>query len=119
MFSEGNIGPLEGTELMQALNLTAWDIQKPDVLRKYLDVADYFKKFSDGAQIARLVSKNSLNVEKIDKVLEYIGLRKQLDAVRERKAQLPSTDTISGETPEALEIQAEEGRLIQEIKLYE
>lgn len=119
MFSEGNIGPTDGAELMQALGLDGWDIQKPDVFKKYLEIAKYLEKFSDGVNIARLVAKNSLKVEKVDKVLEYIALRKELEAVRERKAALPSPDTISGETPEAIELQSEEARLINEIRLYE
>lgn len=119
MFSEGNIGAVEGTELMQALGLDALDIQKPDTLRKYLDIAKYFSGFTDGAQVARLVAKGTMKMERVDKVLEYIGLRKALDDVRGKKAALPSVDTISGETPEAMELKAEEARLIQEIRLYE
>ena len=86
MFAEGNIGAIEGTELLNALGLDGWEIQKPDVWSKYLEIAKYFEKFTDGANIARLVARSSPKGEKINKVLEYMNLRKQLDAVREQRA---------------------------------
>lgn len=119
MFSEGNIGAIEGTELLQAVGLDAWEIQKPDVLHQYLEVAKYFEKFSDGAHIARLVARNVPNNEKLKKITEYVALRKALDDVRIRKAALPDADTVSGETPERAQVLEEEARLIQEIRLYE
>jgi hypothetical protein len=119
MFAEGNIGAVEGTELLNALGLDGWEIQKPDVWSKYLEIAKYFEKFADGANIARLVARSSPKGEKLNKVLEYMSLRKQLDAVREQRALLPNEDTVSGETPEALELQNQENKLIQEIRLYE
>lgn len=119
MFSEANISPEAGAELLIALGLDAFEIQKPEILRKYLEIARYFEKFSDGAQVARIVGKNANKVEKLDKVLEYTMLRRSLDEVRARKSELPSSDTVTGETPEALALAAEEAKLIQEIRMYE
>lgn len=119
MFSEANISPTEGTELLQALGLDAWELQKPDVLRRFLDVAKYFEKFPDGVEIARLVARNALKGEKLDKVYEYMGLRESLDSVRKIIAEQPTDNTVSAETPELLNLKAEEARLMSEIRLYE
>lgn len=123
VFSQANISPVEGTELIEALGLDAWELQKPDVFKMYLDVAKYLEKFSDAGMIARTVGRSAPKAEKLAKMAEYVALRKSLDEVRQARAELPKIDMISSETPELLqkrqELDSREASLISEIRRYE
>lgn len=123
IFSQANISPTQGTELLLALGLDAWEIQNPAVFNKYLDVAKYLERFEDGALIARTVGRSALKGERLDKVLEYVQLRERLDAVRARRAELPDSGMIKDESDEIRTlrhaIDSEERSLLSEITIYE
>jgi hypothetical protein len=122
-FSQANVAPDVGAELMDALGINSLDIQTPDVYHRFTDIAKYLSRFSDAPAIARMVSHGTPTKEKLAKMYEYVGLRKQLDVIREEMKKLPSTDTITGEAPEIRtrreELQMNEYRVIEEIKRYE
>lgn len=122
-FSQANISPEVGTEIAQAVGITALDLQTPDVYAKYSEITGYFKNFQDAPAIARMVARNAPLKEKLAKVYEYVGLRKELDIVRKSLQEMPSTDTITGDTEEnrmrRSELQSKEVSLLNEIQRYE
>lgn len=122
-FSQANISPEVGTEIAQAIGITALDLQIPDVYAKYSEITGYFRGFQDAPAIARMVARNAPLKEKLAKVFEYVGLRKELDIVRKSLNEIPSSDTISGDTEEnrmkRSELQSKEVGLLSEIQRYE
>lgn len=119
-FSSANIAPEIGMEIIQALGINGLDLQNPETYNKYNEIAKYFGKFQDAPAIARMVARKSPYGEKIDKVLEYVRLRKSLDQVRSELNGLPPADTITSETDELRnELTSREAGIINEIKLYE
>ena len=122
-FTQANIGPEMGTEIANALGLNAFDLQIPDVYQKYSEITGYFGKFQDAPAVARMVARNAPLKEKLAKVHEYVGLRKALDVLRESLKNIPSSDTITGDTEEnrvlRSELQAKEQSLLSEIQRYE
>ena len=119
MFSEALVDPIKGTQIVEALGLDSFELLKPDVFHKYQDIARYFGKFEDGASVIRLVSRTATKSERLAKVYEYMHLRQQLEDVRKRKREMPISDTITGESDEARELDMKEGELIKQISIYE
>jgi hypothetical protein len=123
IFAESNISPETGTELVQALGLDAFELQKPDVLARYLEIARYLATFTDGPHVARTVARKEIKSDRLMKVWEYVSLRRSLDEVRKAKSELPKNDMISDEAPEILlkrqEIESREQSLVTELQRYE
>lgn len=123
VFSDANVSPEIGAELVDILGINALDLQTPEKAAKYKIVAEYFKRFSDAPGLARRVTRNVAPDERLDKMLQYTILRKNLDVLRSELNQLPSEDTISSEDPEAKQYRenlvAREQQMINEIELYE
>jgi len=120
VFTESNISPEIGMEIMNALSINGLDIQDPSVYKKYRDIALYAGRFEDGPAIIRKISRGAKSgEEKISKVSEYIGLRKSLTEVRDRIGELPPVDAIINETEEHRELNARESQIINEIRYYE
>lgn len=122
-FSQANVGPEMGTEIVQALGLNALELQKPDVYARFSDIVSYMKNFSDAPLMIHRLSRNTLPQERLAKVHEYIGLRKALDGVRAELRDLPMSDMITGNTPEMRakreELSTKETLLLSEISYYE
>jgi len=120
VFTESNISPEVGMEIMTALNINGLDIQDPGVYKKYRDIALYASRFEDGPAIIRKISRSARSgEEKINRVSEYIHLRKSLAEVRDRIGELPPVDAIINETEEHRELNARESQIINEIRYYE
>lgn len=122
-FSEANISPQDGAELIGILGITALDLQTPDKAAKYKLIAEYFKKFSDGPALARRITRNVAPDGRLDKIMQYTLLRKDLDAVRSQLNELPSQDTIMSEDPNIgarrNDLMQQEARIVNEIQYYE
>jgi hypothetical protein len=122
-FTQANVSPEMGTEIANALGLSAFDLQIPDVYQKYSEITGYFGKFQDAPAVARMVARNAPLKEKLAKVHEYVGLRKSLDVLRESLKNIPSSDTITGDTEEnralRAELQSKESSLLSELQRYE
>lgn len=122
-FSDANISPEQGAELVDILGINAMDLQTPDKAAKYKIIAEYFKRFSDAPGLARRVTRNVAPDERLDKMMQYTILRKNLDVLRNELNKLPPQDTITSEDPEARELRenlvAREQQMVKEIELYE
>lgn len=122
-FSHANVAPELGVELMDAIGVTALDLQTPDVYQKWGEIAKYMTKFQDAPAIARMVGRHAPLKERLAKVYEYVQLRRTLDGVRKRIGELPSTDTITGENLETRmlreELAREEMAVVNELQRYE
>jgi len=116
VFSQVNLSPTQGVELLGALGMDAWDLQNPDKYAKYLVVAKYLERFEDGALIARTIGRDTLKGERIDKILEYVNLRRSLDEVRAKKSTL--TNLLTDEE-ERVRVEGEEKVLLNELMQYE
>lgn len=122
-FSQAQIAPDVGAELAGILGITGMDLSVPDVYAKYAEIAAYFSRFQDAPAVARMVARRATHKERLAKVHEYVKLRKELDVLKEQVKNLPSADTISGDTPEnrALrdELATKEYQLVNELSYYE
>ena len=122
-FSDSNIAPDIGVELAFASGVNALDLQTPEISSKFNEVVKYFNKFQDAAAIARMVSRGTQTKDKLSKIYEYVGLRKELDSIRESLKKLPSSDTVTGDTEKnrklRSELQSKEIGLLNEIQRYE
>lgn len=118
-----NISPEVGTQLLEILGVSSLDLQTPEVFAKYEYIAKYFSKFQDAPAVARMVSRSTPTKEKLAKVYEYVSLRKELDILRESLKNIPSSDTITGDTEEnnsaRMELQTKESNILNEIQRYE
>lgn len=121
LFSQANLSPEQGTQLMQALGIDAWDIQNPDIFARYEHIASYLSRFSDAALLARSVGRHASKGDRLAKMTEYVNLRKALEEIRKKKAELSPHDMIKDEEDTALraQIDAEEQSLLKEIYEYE
>jgi hypothetical protein len=81
-FSQANISPTLGTELLLALGLNALDIQNPDILRRFTEIASYLGRFDDGLHIVRMVCANVTPKDRLDKVWGYVQLRQEMDLLK-------------------------------------
>jgi hypothetical protein len=122
-FSQANISPELGVELMDALGVTALDLQTPDVYQKWTEVSKYMSRFSDAPAVARMVGRHSPLKERLAKIHEYVGLRQKLDTVKKQLSELPSSDTITGDTDEVRMqrnvLAQEEAMIVSELQRYE
>lgn len=122
-FSDINIGPELGTELIQTLGLDALELQKPDVYARFSDIVAYVKGFADASLVVRRITRNTLPQDRLKKVSEYVALRKELDAIRGELKGMPTSDLVTGDTPEIRarreELATKESLLINEISYYE
>lgn len=123
MFSEANTTPEIGTQLIEIMGINAMDLQTPSVASKYKIIAEYFGRFEDAPALARRITKSARGGEKLDRLLQYTLLRKDLDGVRSQLNELPSQDTITSEDPEVADLRSglsdQEARIINEIQYYE
>ena len=123
IFSDANISPENGAELVDILGINALDLQTPDKAAKYKIIAEYFKRFNDSTGLARRITRNVAPDERLDKMMQYTILRKNLDMLRGELNQLPSEDTITSEDPDTqayrANLVARERQMVSEIELYE
>lgn len=117
------VAPLLGAELMEIMGLDGLSIQNPENYNKYLEVAKYFSRFEDATNVARMVSRNTPLKDRLDKMLEYTRLRRSLDETRAKKAELPSADLATNDTPEMAELRTQldtqENFILNELAYYE
>lgn len=123
IFSDANVSPEVGTQLMEAVGVNALDIQTPDVYQKWSEVASYMTRFADAPAVARMVGRHTPLKERLMKVHEYVMLRQKLDGVRNRLKEIPSSDTITGDTEENRaqreQLLGEEYAVVNELQRYE
>ena len=113
-FSQANISPTLGAELMNTLGLDALSIQNPALLRRFLDVAEYIGKFEDGLHVARIVTSKATPKDRLDKMWDYVRLRKEMAVLQSE------IDALSPEMVEERDrLQAEQQKQLATIGLYE
>ena len=111
-FSDTKGASIMGVQLMETLFLNALDIQAPHTLKRFLEVADFLGGFEDGLQVARTVVHRTAPKDRLDKIWEYVRLRKEMNALQ---GQIDSME----EGPDREEAQAQKGRLLSNIESYE
>ena len=114
VFSQANISPTLGAELMATLGIDALAIQNPALLSRFLDVAEYLGKYEDGLHIARIVTSKSMPKDRLDKLWDYVRLRKEMSVLQSE------LDALSPEMVEERErLEAEQQKQLATIGLYE
>lgn len=112
LFSDTKASPDMAVRLMETCCINALDIQAPDTLKRFLEVADFFGGYGDGLQVARTVLHKTPPKDRLAKAWEYVQLRKELNTLQ---SQVSSME----EGPDKDQALADKGRVLSEIEIYE
>jgi hypothetical protein len=98
-FRELQVDPIEGTEIMSLIGADVTQLSNPGKFNKIREIINYFQGKQDKQYV---ISKLTLgkNVDKINFLFEYIGLRKQYEAKMNEMASLKSPDELINSVPD-------------------
>lgn len=109
-----NAGIERGMEIMRLLGIDALSIKNPEVFKKYDEISSYLSKYANGLHVARMVTAGSGVHDKMDKLWQYVQLRKQLD---EKQREI---DALAPELNEERDkAEGERLSLVSELTMYE
>lgn len=100
-FSDMNVDPIKGTEIMGLLNADAIDLQTPGRFERLQDIIAFLQDKEDAEYVIRRLTVDK-NKDPIDHVWSFIVLKKEHDSLEKQVRDLHSGNVFNHDEEELL-----------------
>lgn len=121
-FTDMNVDPIKGTEIMGLLNADAIDLQTPKRFSRLQDIINYFQDKGNAAFVIRKLTTDKTK-DPIDHVWSYVMVAKEYDDLKEDIDEMDNSESEQEDdeySPKKLkEMKAQLKMLEEELKFFD